>query len=272
MNPTDTVSQSYHTPAPDPASESDSSLLFRPSVFDDISDLRAGFSTRRGGVSDAPYASLNLGSHTGDTIDHVRENRRRLCEALGMTPDQMVTAGQVHGGTVRIVREAGHIPSCDGLVTDTPGLLLCISTADCAAVLLVDPEARVVGACHAGWRGLVAGIAAQTVQTMAKTGAKPKRIRAFVSPCISVEAFEVGDEVARQFDAQYVDRPTDGGKPHVDLKASIVGQLRDAGVPEAQVEVSPHCTMGESDLFFSHRADEGTTGRMMGCIGWTESS
>jgi YfiH family protein len=256
---------------PNSTPEPDTSLLLRPSIFEGIPHLAAGFSTRRGGVSEAPYTSLNLGSHTGDTIDHVRENRRRLCEALGMTPDQMVTAGQVHGGTVRIVREAGHIPSCDGLVTDAPGLLLCIGAADCAAVLLADPEAGVVGACHAGWRGLVAGIAAQTVKTMAKVGAKPKRIRAFVSPCISADAFEVGDAVADQFDAEYVVHPPGGGKPHVDLKASIVGQLGESGVPEAQVEVSPHCTMDESDLFFSHRAHEGTTGRMMGCIGWTES-
>ncbi len=256
---------------PDPPSASGASLLVRPSIFDDVAHLAAGFTTRRGGVSDAPYASLNLGSHTGDTIDHVRENRRRLCEAIGMTLDQMVTAGQVHGGTVRIVRQAGHIPSCDGLVTATRGLLLCISAADCAAVLLADPEAGVVGACHAGWRGLVAGIVTQTINTMTQLDAQPKRVRAFVSPCISADAFEVGDAVADQFDAKYVVRPAGGGKPHVDLKATIVGQLRTAGVPPAQIEVSPHCTMNESDLFFSHRADEGTTGRMMGCIGWTDS-
>lgn len=242
-------------------------MLLRPDLLNDLDGVVAGFSTRRGGVSPPPYDALNLGLHTEDNPEHVRENRRRLADALGMTPDQMVTAGQVHGATVRSVTEPGHVPGCDGLVTATPGLLLCISAADCAAVLLADPEARVIGACHAGWRGAAGRIVIRTVEAMAGLGAVPARIRAYVSPCISAERFEVGPEVAARFDDAVVLHPPGVAKPHVDLKAAIARQLRGTGVPEAQIAVSPRCTMSETDAFFSHRGENGTTGRMMGCIG-----
>lgn len=250
--------------------ESVTSFLLQPEILNPITGLVAGYSTRRGGVSSPPYDSLNLGAHTGDDLEHVRENRRRLCAALGMTPEQMVTAGQIHGSNVRVVEVPGHVPSCDGLVTDTAGLLLCISTADCAAVLLADPEQHVIGACHAGWRGTTAHVAERTVEAMTKLGAQPGQICAYVSPCISVQQFEVGPEVAEQFDGEYVVHFPESDRPHVDLRAAIADQLQAAGVPSARTEVSLHCTMSEPELFYSHRASKGTTGRMMGCIGWQE--
>ena len=242
-------------------------MLLRPDLLNYITGVVAGFSTRHGGVSAPPYDALNVGLHTDDDAEHVRENRRRLAAAFGMMPDQMVTAGQIHGTIVRAVSSPGHVPECDGLVTATPGLLLCISAADCAAVLLADPGARIVGACHAGWRGAAGGIVQQTVAAMANLGAEPERLHAYVSPCISAERFEVGPEVAVQFDDAVVLHPPEASKPHVDLKAAIVRQLRSTGVTEPQIAVSPHCTMMETDTFFSHRGENGTTGRMMGCIG-----
>jgi hypothetical protein len=175
----------------------------------------------------------------------------------------------VHGTTVRTVDSPGHVPECDALVTTTPDLLLCISAADCAAVLLADAEARVIGACHAGWRGAAGGIVGTTIEQMVDAGARPLQLHAYVSPCISGDRFEVGPEVAAQFDDAVVLHPPNQAKPHVDLKDSIVRQLTAVGVPASHVEVSPHCTMGETDLFFSHRGENGTTGRMMGCIGLT---
>ena len=239
----------------------------RPALFDGLPGVVAGFCTRHGGGSDEPYASLNLSLSIGDDEAQVWKNRRRLCEALGFSTDQLALTGQVHGAEVKEVVEAGLYRGYDAMVTRRPGLLLCISAADCAAVLLADAEARVVGACHAGWRGTVARVVVGTVAAMARLGAKPSRVRAYLSPCISAEHFEVGPEVAREFDSAFVRRWPDKEKPHVDLKAAIVAQLEEAGLAPERVEVSPHCTVADVDTFFSHRAEKGRTGRMMGFIG-----
>jgi YfiH family protein len=260
--------------APDPAaSRAGVPALLRPSVFADVPALEAGFSTRAGGASTGAYESLNLGFSTDDEAARVLENRRRLGAALGFPREQWVVTGQVHGDRILRAEEAGLFRGYDGLVTDRAGLLLCISAADCAAVLLADPEAGVLGACHSGWRGTVKRISEQTVGEMEALGAHPGRMRAYVSPCISLEHFEVGEEVAGQFDASFVRRPAAASgapgpqKPHVDLKAAIAAQLRAAGVPGDQIEVSPHGTVSGSERFFSYRASEGVTGRMMGVIG-----
>ena len=242
---------------------------------------------RDGGVSIGPFSSLNLGLSTGDDDENIRENRRRLGEQAGIPVDRFAIAGQVHEAEILAVRAPGLYPGYDGLVTDEENLLLVITAADCAAILLADDQAGVVGACHSGWRGTVANISANTVAAMQDLGAAPARIRAYASPCISLENFEVGPEVAEQFDDRYVfDRPPERlvaaasgtssdavsdeevwRKPHVDLKAAIRDQLQAAGLSEDAIEVSPHCTMGETDLFYSYRAEGGTTGRMMGFIG-----
>ncbi len=242
-------------------------MLLRPTLLGTLPGLAAGFSTREGGVSPDPYGALNLGMSVGDRREAVAENRRRFFGALGFQPEQAAIAGQVHGDAVRAVAEPGLYPGYDALVTNLPGLLLCITAADCAAVLLADPDARVVGACHAGWRGTVAGIAARTIRAMGQMGAQPGRMRAFVSPCISRDAFEVGPEVAAQFAPAFVE-PRAGANPHVDLKRALHAQLVEAGLAHEHVEVSPHCTAGQPDLFFSHRAQHGRTGRMMGAIGY----
>lgn len=230
----------------------------------------AGFSTRAGGTSEGPYAALNLGLSTDDEAARVLENRRHLGRAVGFAPEQWVIAGQVHGDRILHAREAGLFRGYDGLVTDRAGLLLCISAADCAAVLLADPAAGILGACHSGWRGTVKRISEKTVARMQSLGARPGRLRAYISPCISVENFEVGEEVAERFDERYVRRPVEAPhqkKPHVDLKAAIEDQLRRAGVPADQIEVSPYCTVAKQETLFSYRAGDGTTGRMMGVVG-----
>lgn len=238
----------------------------RPSYLNALAGIVAGFSTRTGGTSTAPYDSLNLGLSTSDEADHVLTNRQRLCEAVGFDGGQMAIAGQVHGSAVLAVSEPGLYPGYDGLVTATPELLLCISAADCASVLLADAKNRVIGACHSGWRGTVANISQETIQAMQAHGAEPTHIHGYISPCISVTHFEVGEEVAAHFDDSFVVRAP-GTKPHVNLKAALAAQMQQAGIPPSQIHVSHHCTYAETDLFFSYRAEQGTTGRMMGVIG-----
>lgn len=188
--------------------------------------------------------------------------RARLAETVGLP---VASVGQVHEARVATVREAGHVPAHDGLVTDVPGLVLSVVAADCALVLLADPEAGVLGACHSGWRGTVAGVVGETVAAMGALGARSERTRAYVGPCISTEAFEVGEEVAAHFDPSVVIRRSEWPRPHVDLRADLIRQLGEAGVSD--VEVSAGCTVRETDRFYSYRAEGGTPGRMLGFIG-----
>lgn len=228
--------------------------------------VTAGVSTRQGGVSGPPYDTLNLGRHVNDDPSSVEENRRRFCAALDVDPAWLATAGQVHGSTVRVIDAPRHEPFCDGLVTTTPGLLLAIATADCAAVLLADPVHCVGGVFHAGWRGTVSEIAAKTVGMMEDVGASSDEIRAYIGPCISCSAFEVGPEVANRFDEAFVHQQADWDRPHVDLKAALQNQLEEVGVSREAIEVSDYCTATDTDTFYSHRASGGTTGRMFGAI------
>ncbi|MEM1044087.1 MAG: polyphenol oxidase family protein [Bacteroidota bacterium] len=242
--------------------------LIRPAIFADLPGVTAGFSTRAGGVSDAPFDALNMGFATGDDEAAVQENRRRFLSVLGFGPDHLATIGQVHGVSVTARSEPGFAERNDGHVTDRRGLALGILVADCGAVLLADAKAGVVGACHAGWRGAVGGIPIMTVEAMRKLKAEPERIRAYVSPCIGPDDFEVGTEVARQFDDAHVLEDDAWTKPHVDLSGAIVAQLLKAGLDEANIQVEG-CSTFDTARFFSYRADGGTTGRMMGVIGLT---
>lgn len=239
----------------------------QPAVFEDATGVAAGFSTRHGGVSPPPYHTMNLGLSTGDTDAHVLENRRLLFESVGFSMNQLAIAGQVHGAEVKEVTEPGLFKGYDAMVTRQPGVMLCISAADCAAVLLADPGAGVIGGCHSGWRGTVANVSRETIRAMQALGAVPGRVRAYVSPCISVEHFEVGEEVACQFEDRFVLYPDGREKPHVDLKGVIADQLEQEGVPPSQIELDPRCTVADGDDFYSYRAEDGKTGRMMGFIG-----
>ena len=242
-------------------------LYIAPTLFESIPGIAAGFSTRHGGVSDQPFTSLNLGLSTNDEKGNVLENRKRLFESVGFSVDALAITGQVHGDKVLEVNAPGSYVGYDGLITRSKGLLLCLSAADCASVLLVDTENKIVGACHSGWRGTVANITGKTVSMMADLGARPSSMYAYVSPCISKTNFEVGWEVADQFDEAYLYRVSGKEKPHIDLKAAIKDQIISAGIDANRVEISPFCTVGEKNHFFSYRAEQGKTGRMMGFVG-----
>ncbi|MDQ7040100.1 MAG: peptidoglycan editing factor PgeF [Rhodothermus sp.] len=239
----------------------------RPAFTEYFPELLAGFSLRHGGVSLAPFATLNLGMSTGDRPEHVQENRRRLAEAVGFEVERLTLAGQVHGAKVRVVHASGLYPGYDALVTKADHLILGITAADCAVVLLYDPAHRVLAACHAGWRGTVGGVVAATVAAMQELEARPDSIWAYVSPCIGLTHFEVGEEVAAQFEPEVVHRRPEWPRPHVDLKQAVVRRLQQVGIPETHIEVAPQDTAACTAQFFSYRAEQGRTGRMLGFIG-----
>ena len=232
-----------------------------------VDGVVAGFTTRSGGVSGTPFDSLNLAVSSGDDESNVWTNRRRLLAHVGFGPGAIAIAGQVHGSHVARVDEPGLVTETDGLVTTTPGLLLGIVAADCAVVLVADDAGTIVGAAHAGWRGAAGGIVGNLVAAMRERGVRPDQLSAWVSPCISQANFEVGDEVAEQFDQSFVVENPASGKKHVDLTGALVGQLITLGIPPARIAAERRCTVHETEAFFSYRGESGRTGRMMGFIG-----
>ena len=228
--------------------------------------------TRHGGVSARPYDSLNLSYRVGDRPEHVAANRARIAEAFGVTLGSLVFADQVHGTNVTEVgaQDAGRgvgelddpLPTTDALVTATSAVTLVILVADCLPLALLDPEARVLGAVHAGWRGAAAGIVPATLRAMTALGAQPARVRAYFGPAVAPARYQVGPEVvdalARAVAPAPLDprvaQPDDGapGRAHVDLPAAVRQQLRVGGVRAAHVVDSGTTTADLS--FFSDRA------------------
>jgi YfiH family protein len=226
-----------------------------------------GFTTRQGGVSPAPYHSLNLGLSTADSPERVLENRRRVLALFGDPP--LAELSQVHGKLVHVVETAGTWEG-DGLLTSTPGLLLRVSVADCYPILLHDPVKGVVGALHAGWRGIVAGILPRALELLTSHYASPLgAVRVAVGPGISGPNFQVGPEVVDQFDRAglpfYRSDPGHPGKFLLDLEQAIRAQALRGGIASQNYWALGRCTYADP-VFFSHRRDKGQTGRMWALI------
>ena len=243
-------------------------LLRRPAVFASFEKIVAAESTRHGGVSPAPFASLNLGKSTNDAHSNVAENRRRFCTALGFRPEQLAWSKQIHEDKIRLVTAPGGAEGFDALVTNVPGILLAVSMADCTPILIYDLKNNALGAAHAGWPGTAAGIVRKTLERMnAEFGTKGADCFAYIGTCIDECSFEVGEEVAVKFDPAFKRFDAAKGKFFVDLKKANTAQLLAFGVPENQVEISPYSTVLNNADYFSHRKEKGTTGRMMAVIG-----
>ena len=237
-----------------------------------LAGVRHGFSTRRGGVSTGRYATLNVGGKWGDDAEQVAHNRRRLAAAGGFDLARLHTAKQVHGARVALVVE-GTPPNrvadteADVVATALPGVVVGVYTADCVPILIGDDEGH-VAAAHAGWRGTVKGVASAAVEALVSIGAQRQRLRAALGPSICARCFEVGDEVAREFDAvtpSAVIR-VEGKKPHVDLWSANAQLLAAAGVPPDSIDAAPPCTMCEPERFFSFRRDGGNIGQHLSFI------
>ncbi|MDH3655812.1 MAG: peptidoglycan editing factor PgeF [Myxococcales bacterium] len=233
--------------------------------------FRHAFSTRLGGVSAAPYDSLNLGFHLGDDEVAVRENRARFAQGLGLEIDRLFEQRQVHGARVRTVSGADLAESIadeegDALITRIEGIGVAARTADCVPVLIAHPPSGDVGAAHAGWRGAVAGVVPRTIDGLSHD---PAELIVAIGPHIRVDAFDIGEDVARELEDAANGRAVvrrDGAKPHGDLAALIRFQLRDAGVPDEAIEDVSGCTRTDAAQFFSHRRDRGKTGRHLSAI------
>lgn len=233
-------------------------------------------STRLGGVSAPPYTSLNLGTHVGDDLTHVVENRRRLLEAAGSSLDRSVWCRQVHEATVAVVGEhdAGRgarsdddvVDGTDAMVTTATDLTLLVMVADCVPVAVADPVRGAIGVAHAGWRGTVAHVTRRTVEVMVgELGCEAEDLVAVVGPSIGPDAYEVGPEVVEQAEEAFpgggVVAPAADGKGHFDLWRANHLDLVAAGVRPDRIEVAARSTVAEPDLFFSARGAPDPTGR-----------
>ena len=236
-------------------------MLIKTSSLLDTPATAHGFFGRQGGVSKGIYASLKCGPGSQDDPDAVRENRDRALSALAeQTSSRLVTLYQVHSAEAVTVREPWAIaqnPKADAMATDRPGIALGVLAADCAPILLADPESRVIGAAHAGWGGAFAGVVESVVSRMESLGARRDRIAAAIGPCISQEAYEVGPEFEERFrrtDAENIRffRPsTRNGHWQFDLEAYVASRLAAADI--AKVEKIGLCTYANEADYFSYR-------------------
>lgn len=238
--------------------------------------VRHAFFTRTGGVSGGVYASLNTGRGSRDDPAAVEENRRRCAAWFGRDAAALHVAYQVHSAdalTVAAPWAADERPRGDGVVARAPGIVCGALSADCAPVLLADPRARVVAACHAGWRGAAGGIVQATVAAMVAQGAAPERIVAAVGPCIGQASYEVGEDMraavmAAAPEAEPLFTPEHApGKRRFDLEGFVLDRLRRAGVGKA--EALHRDTCAEADLFSNRRAvlcGEVDYGRLLSAI------
>ncbi len=226
----------------------------------DLDGIRHGFMTRHGGVSEGIYSSLNCGIGSNDDPQRVRANRDRALDMAGLSESHLLTAYQVHSPDVAVVEQAwadDARPRVDAMVTKTKGLALGVLSADCVPVLFADPQAGIVGAAHAGWRGALTGILPATVRAMVELGARASQIRAAVGPCIGAASYEVGVEFPAPFLAQdpanaAFFRPAARPDHHMfDIEGYVVAQLK--GLKLAGVEAAHRDTCGERETFFSYR-------------------
>ncbi len=231
----------------------------------DHEGISHGFYSKRGGVSDGIYWSLNCGQGSKDNPTNVRKNRQRVAEDLGIeNVDHLLSPYQVHSPTALIVNgpwdERGGRPKLDAMVTNKPGLAIGVLTADCAPVLFCDPHVRVIGAAHAGWRGAFGGVLDHTIEKMCTLGATKENICATVGPAISLEIYEVGDAFRDHFlrEDQGYDRffvtPEGARKVHFDLQAFVLHRLQAAGLTNTgRIE---HCTFKRDQQYFSFRRSQ----------------
>ncbi|MDX6750785.1 peptidoglycan editing factor PgeF [Geminicoccaceae bacterium 1502E] len=223
-----------------------------------VGGLRHAFFTREGGLSEGPFASLNMGLRSGDAPATVAGNRALAAAALEVEPSRLVTARQVHGTLcLEVVRPwpMEEAPDADALVTRERGLAIGVLSADCAPVLLADAGAGVVGAAHAGWKGALGGVLESVVAGMLAAGARLERIHAAVGPCIGRRSYEVGPELEARFvqadpaSAGFFGNA--GSRPHLDLEGYVAMRLGRAGVK--RVEALGRDTCAEAERFFSYR-------------------
>lgn len=252
--------------------------------FDRLPGFVHAFSTRLGGVSEGIYSSMNLSFTRGDKDEAVRENYRRLADAVGFKMEDIVTSDQTHTANVRLVTEEDRgngitkprpYTDVDGMITNVPGLVLATFYADCVPLYFIDPVHRAIGLSHSGWRGTVAKIGEVTVRRMQEEfGSDPSEIYGAVGPSICQDCYEVSEDVIEQFraafpqdkwDALFYGKPD--GKYQLDLWEANHQIMLGAGLKEEHISMPNLCTCCNPEFLFSHRASHGRRGNLGAFLG-----
>jgi YfiH family protein len=234
--------------------------IVRAECLGGLAGINHGFFTRQGGVSSGIYGALNCGLGSSDDPELVRQNRSRVARTLDAPRDEVMTLHQVHSATALVVDapfSSPKPPRADALVTRTPGLVLGALAADCTPVLFADPQARVIAAAHAGWRGALSGVLEAAIEAMTSLGARRSHIRAAIGPCINQEAYEVGPEFEAEFlrpdpgNARFFSRASPDARARFDLPGYVEHRLSQAGLDV--VERRSLCSYENESHFFSYR-------------------
>ena len=245
-------------------------------VLTSCESVAHAFLSRAGGVSPAPFDSLNLGyagTEGTDSPELVDKNYAILGRALGVTRDNLFAIRQVHGSRVAVAEDEmrdgknpPHVIEADAAITALTGVAVGVLTADCLPVLLYDPVKRVAGAAHAGWKGTEKEIGSKTVEAMrARFASRPEDIRAALGPCIGPCCYEIGDEVAQRFSATKA-LLREGGRTTLDMALANMEQLERGGLKRENITLPGACTACSNRDFFSYRKDAGSTGRQLSFI------
>ncbi|HLG19821.1 MAG TPA: peptidoglycan editing factor PgeF [Bdellovibrionota bacterium] len=252
--------------------------LQRAPNFQAIGKLVHGYSTRQGGVSSGPYASLNLGWATGDDDDLVAKNYDLLAAALNTTPDRIFGVRQAHGANVVLIRKSDSREEilrreADALISNDPNCFLSVRVADCFPILLIDEERKALGVVHAGWRGTMARVLTATLIAMHQEfGSRPGDLQVAIGPGIGPCCFEVSLGVASLFlsNLAVAGKEIRQGEAssYLDLGAINLRLAMEAGVSKANTWRSPLCTWCEAETFYSYRREGKQSGRMVGIVGW----
>ncbi len=239
-----------------------------------LSPMKHGFFSRKGGASSGIFHGLNCGPGSTDQAAAVVMNRARVARALEIEPEALLSLHQYHStDVVTATKPWATRPKADAMVTATPGLALGILTADCAPVLFSDPQAKVIGAAHSGWKGALGGVLENTLEAMKSLGADPENITAIVGPTISQKAYEVGPDFFEDFIAEDPGfsrffASGRGDRVQFDLPGLVLHRLREAGI--ARAEWTGHCTYSDAERFYSYRrtthASEVDYGRLISVI------
>ncbi|MGG3466590.1 peptidoglycan editing factor PgeF [Neobacillus pocheonensis] len=249
--------------------------------------LVAGMTTKNGGTSNGSYGTLNLGFHVGDAFSDVCSNRENLSGLMEFPLNYWVGAEQTHGTFIKKVSKAERgigatsyeqsFKNTDGFYTNEEGILLTLCFADCVPLFFIAPDSRMIGAAHAGWKGTVGKIAGQMIAAWDKEGIAPEQIFVAIGPSICEKCYIVDDRVINLVENTLEDVE---GKPYnlirdgqysLDLREVNRQILLKAGVPNKNISITEFCSSCNHEMFFSHRRDQGRTGRMLSFIGWKET-
>jgi len=236
------------------------------SVFKNQKIIHA-YSTRTGGVSKGAFSSLNLGRSTPDNIDSVYENRRLFFKHLDILPENLAIPRQTHSDNVKTVRASGSFENTDALITNMPGIILTIQTADCFPVFIYDYKEHICAIVHSGWRGAAKKIVLKTLNKMVSDfSCKAGNMLIAIGAGIQQKNYQVDEETAKNFDSEFL---IPDGKNHfkLDVQGAIIKQIKECGVAPNNLEIDTTCTFEDKENYFSYRRDGQFSGRMMGVIG-----